>query len=160
MPAETTLQRVILTLFRLMVGWVFLGAALRQIPDAGWSAAGFMGRAAHLTGFYNFLATPPLINIIDATIPWVHLLLGLALILGVFLRPAALVGSVLMILYLIPRIEFPAVFTDAHIFYALIMIYLASVGAGRIWGLQNWVDNLKPLQSYLERYPRIRSALS
>jgi len=156
MLTETTLQRLILTVLRLMVGWVFLGAALRQIPDAGWSAAGFMGRAAYFTGFYNFLSQPPLINIIDTLIPWVHLLLGLALILGVFLRPTALVGSVLMILYLLPRIEFPGVFTDAHIFYVLIMTYLASVGAGRFWGLQNWVDNFKPL----ERYPMVRSVLS
>ena len=156
MPAETTLQRVILTVLRLMVGWVFLGAALRQIPDAGWSAAGFMSRAANFSGFYNFLSTPPLINVIDALIPWVHLLLGLALILGVFMRLAAVVGTVLMILYLLPRIEFPAVFTDAHIFYALIMIYLASVGAGRFWGLQNWVDGLLPA----ERHPRMRAVLS
>lgn len=142
-----------------MVGWVFLGAALRQIPDAGWSAAGFMGRAAYFTGFYNFLATPPLINIIDVLIPWVHLLLGLALIFGVFLRLTAVIGSVLMILYLLPRIEFPGVITDAHIVYSLLMIYLASVGAGRFWGLQGWVDNLKSLQAYFERHPRMREVM-
>lgn len=151
MLTETTLQRVILTAFRLMVGWVFLGAALRQIPDPDWSAAGFLGRSA----FYDLLTTPPLINIIDFLIPWGHLLLGLALILGVFLRLTALVGSVLMILYLLPRIEFPGVFTDPHIIYALLMIYLASVGAGRFWGLQGWVDSLKPL----EQHPRMRSVL-
>lgn len=155
MLTETTLQRVILTALRLMVGWVFLGAALRQIPDAAWSAAGFMGRASYFTGFYNFLSQPPLINIIDALIPWVHLLLGLALILGVFMRLTAVVGSTLMILYLLPRIEFPGVITDAHIFYALIMVYLASVGAGRIWGLQGWIDKLEPL----EKHPRMRSVL-
>lgn len=155
MPSETMLQRVVLTLLRLMVGWVFLGAALRQIPDAGWSAAGFMSRAAHFSGFYTFLSTPPLINIIDAFIPWLHLLLGLALILGVFMRLAAVVGSVLMVLYLLPRIEFPGVVTDPHIFYLLIMIYLASIGAGRFWGLQGRVDKLDPL----ERHPRLRSVL-
>lgn len=152
MLAETTLQRVILTLFRLMVGWVFLGAALRQIPDPNWSAAGFLGRSA----FYDFLTAPPLINIIDFLIPWTHLLLGVALILGVFMRLTAVVGTVLMILYLLPRIEFPAVFTDAHIIYSLLMIYLASAGAGRFWGLQGWIDGLKPL----ERHPRMRSVLS
>jgi thiosulfate dehydrogenase [quinone] large subunit len=151
MTTETTLQRLILTAFRLMVGWVFLGAALRQIPDASWSAVGFLGGAP----YYSLLTQPPLINIIDTLVPWVHLLLGLALILGVFMRLTALVGSVLMILYLLPRIAFPAVFTDAHIIYSLLMIYLASVGAGRFFGLQGWIDGFKPL----ERHPTMRAVL-
>lgn len=141
--------------FRLIVGWVFLGAALRQIPDPTWTASNLLNNATSFAFFFNFLAQPPLIYLIDALIPWVHLLVGLALIFGVFLRGAAVVGSVLMILYLLPRLAFPAAFTDAHVIYSLIMVYLASVGAGRFWGLQGWVDKLE----LVAQHPRLRYVL-
>ncbi|WP_116652884.1 hypothetical protein [Pelagibacterium sediminicola] len=145
MAEPTVLQRLILLAFRFIVGWVFLGAALRQIPDPTWTAANLLNNASTFAFFFNFLAQPPFIYLIDALIPWIHLLLGLALFLGVFLRGAAVVGSILMILYVLPRLSFPEVFTDAHVIYSLIMIYLASIGAGRFWGLQGWVNGLGPI---------------
>ncbi|MDQ0276695.1 putative membrane protein YphA (DoxX/SURF4 family) [Arthrobacter silviterrae] len=64
------------------------------------------------------------------------LLVGLALVLGVALRAAAVGGTALMVLMWLSALPIksnPAV--DEHIIYAAAMIAVAAAGAGRSWGL-------------------------
>lgn len=159
MFTETTLQRVLLFVFRVSIGWVFLGAALRQLPSPDWSAAGFMSGSPNFSGFFELMATPPFLTIIDFVIPWAHLLIGLALILGICMKLGALGGAILMILYYIPRFEFPGTIVEYHLIYALLIVYLAAVHAGRIWGLEGVLSKLGPLQPYVQRYPLMRQAI-
>ena len=64
------------------------------------------------------------------------LFVGLALVLGVALRAAAVGGTALMVLMWLSALPIksnPAV--DEHIIYAAAMIAVAAAGAGRSWGL-------------------------
>ncbi|MBC7157168.1 MAG: DoxX family protein [Rhodobacteraceae bacterium] len=159
MLAETTVQKVLLFLFRVSIGWVLLGAGLRQVPNAEWTAAGFLGNSPNLPGLFGALAQPPFIGIIDVLVPWAHLLIGLALVLGLFMRLSAVAGGVLLFLYYIPRFEFPAV-VDYHIVYVGLLIYLATVHAGRIYGLERWLIEGSPLKGFFDGHPTIRAVAS
>lgn len=165
MFTETRLQQILIVLFRISIGWVFLYAAIRQIPNPEFSAAGFLTGATTFPAFFELMATPPFLTIINVVIPWAHLLLGLALILGIGVRVAAVGGATLMILYYLPRLDFPMVgpnsfIVEYHLVYALMIVYLAAVRAGRIFGLEGWFEKLPATKAYLDRHPVVRSAIA
>lgn len=165
MFTETATQRILLVLFRISIGWVFLFAAIRQIPDPEWSAAGFMSGAKTFPAFFQLMASPPFLPIIDALIPWAHLVIGLALILGIGMRLAAIGGASLMFLYYLPRLDFPMVgpnsfIVEYHLVYMFLIIYLAAVRAGRIFGLEGWLEKQPATRDYLEHHPVLKSTLA
>ncbi|WP_238120926.1 MULTISPECIES: DoxX family protein [unclassified Xanthobacter] len=144
---QTVLQKSLLLAMRLLVGWLFLRAGLRQLFSGEWTAANLLGGAQNLKFVFDFMMQPPLLNIIDTIVPLVHLVLALSFILGIFVSLAGAVGATLMMLYFLPVVQFswspPPAITNEHIVYALIMLYLASVDAGRVWGLQTVIDKLR-----------------
>jgi thiosulfate dehydrogenase (quinone) large subunit len=167
MFAETTLQRTMIVLLRVSMGWVFLWAAIRQIPNPDWSAVGFLSGAKTFPAFFELMATPPFLTIINVLVPWAHLLIGLALILGIGVRLGAIVGAVLMFLYYLPRLDFPFVgegitnlIVEYHLVYTFVIIYLAAVRAGRVFGLEGLLENMPAARTYLEQHPRVRSAIA
>jgi thiosulfate dehydrogenase [quinone] large subunit len=165
MFTETTLQRTLIVLFRVSIGWVFLFAAIRQIPNPEWTAAGFLAEAKTFPAFFQLMASPPFLTIIDAVVPWAHLLIGLALILGIGMRVAAIGGAILLILYYLPRLEFPMVgpnnfIVEYHLVYALLIVYLAAVRAGRVFGLEGWLERQPAARGYLEHHPALKAAIA
>ncbi|MFQ6002871.1 MAG: MauE/DoxX family redox-associated membrane protein [Candidatus Zixiibacteriota bacterium] len=89
--AVLTDKRVVL-IFRLALGVTFVYASLDKI--------------AHPEQFakiiYNYKILPGfLINIFAVTLPWVELLAGLFLILGIFIESASLLISFLLIIFVI-----------------------------------------------------------
>jgi len=62
--------------------------------------------------------------------------------LGVFVRLSAPLGALMMILYYLAALDFPypnphSYLVDEHIIYALALLFLASIRAGRISGLDS-----------------------
>lgn len=154
-------EQLILFLLRISLGWVFLFAALRQIPDPSWSAAGFLSGAKTFPGLFEFFASPTVLPYLDAFIPWVHLLIGAALMLGLGVRLAAWGGALLMVLYYLPRLEGFMVgannfIVEYHLVYALVLLLLAAMHAGRIFGLEQWAQK----QPLVSRSSILRSLLS
>lgn len=164
MFTETTLQRTLIVLLRISMGWVFLFAAIRQIPNPDWSAVGFLSGATTFPAFFELMATPPFLPIINALIPWVHLLIGLALILGIGVRLGAIAGAALMFLYYLPRLDGFMVgpnnfIVEYHLVYTFAIVYLAAVHAGRVFGLEGWLANRPETRGYLEQHPMLRFAV-
>ena len=84
-------KRVVL-IFRVILGVIFIYASLDKI--------------AHPEQFariiYNYKILPPfLINVFAITLPWVELIAGLFLILGIFTESAALLICFLLIVFII-----------------------------------------------------------
>jgi thiosulfate dehydrogenase [quinone] large subunit len=144
---------------RIALGWVFLWAFLDKafalghdtgldpttgktdyFGPAAWihggsPTAGFLGHAVKgpLAGFYSNLAGNPVVD-------WVFMLgllgIGLALILGVGMRIAAVTGAALLVMMwsaVLPPANNP--FMDDHLIYALVLGVLAFLGAGKTFGL-------------------------
>lgn len=149
----------LLAILRFSMGFIFLWAFLDKIfglgfatqPQKAWIAGGSptVGYLSHTDGVFAAI-----FQIISGSVivEWLFMLgllgLGLALILGIGLRIAAVAGSFLMILMWLsqlPLVNNP--FLDEHLIYAMVLILLASVdagqwlGLGRRWGSLNFVKN-------------------
>lgn len=146
-----------LFLLRLALGWLFFYSGITKVLNPDWSAAGYLQGAQTFAGFYHWLLQPDILPAINFLNEWGLLLLGIALILGVFVRVAAVLGALLMLLYYFPGLDFPRIgktgyLVDEHIIYALSLLVLAAFRAGRMWGLEKWCSQL-PICS---RFPRLR----
>ena len=132
-------------------------AGITKIMNPNWSAAGYLKTAKTFPSFYAWLSGPNMLPIINFVNEWGLTLLGVSLILGIFIRLSSVLGALLMILYYLPALDFPyldhSFIVDDHIIYALVLILLATLRAGRTWGLDNWCLNL-PICS---RFPRLRN---
>ena len=160
--AETATQRgsrYIAAAIRLSLGWTFLWAFLDKTfalghetgVDPKTGAVDYFGSAAWIhggsptQGFLGFATKGPLAGSYqnlagNPVIDWIFMLgllgIGLALILGVGMRIAAGAGA-LMLLMMWSAVLPPAnnLFMDDHIIYALVLVLLALIGAGKTWGL-------------------------
>jgi thiosulfate dehydrogenase (quinone) large subunit len=153
----TTSQSRILFLLRLALGWLFFYAGITKILNPTWSAAGYLQGAKTFTGLYHWFTQPGILPVINLINEWGLLLIGISLLLGIFVRLSTVSGAVLMLLYYFPGLTFPYIgqnsfIIDEHIIYAIALLLLGSLQAGRIWGLENWCSNL-PICS---KYPRLR----
>ncbi len=140
-------KKINIFLLRIAMGWFFFYAGITKVLDPNWSAAGYLKGAKTFVSFYSWLGQPSILPIVDFLNQWGLLLLGLALIIGLFVRPAALLGVLLMLLYYLPSLHFSfagehALLVDEHIIYILVLILLGATRAGRIWGLDKFMPKI------------------
>lgn len=153
-------QKVVLFLLRVSLGWLFFYAGVTKLFDPGWTAAGYLQGAKTFGWFYEWLLTPNVLPIVNFLNEWGLTLLGVSLILGVAVRLSAMLGALLMLLYYFVILDFPypnahSFIVDEHIIYALALLLLACVRAGRVWGLERWCASL-PVCS---KFPKLRNLL-
>lgn len=162
-PASTerSFARYLWAVIRLGMGWVFLwpfmdkvfGLGHETVSAESWlnggnPTMGFLsGAAGPFAGFYHDIAGAGLVNVIFMA----GLLgIGVALLLGIAMRPACIAGATMFVLMwsasLPPEND---VFLDSHIIYAVLLIGLATVGAGKTLGLgERWAQT-----ELVQRYP-------
>ena len=94
-------KKLIITLFRVAIGWHFLYEGISKMLVPNWSAAGYLANATGpFAGFYQSLAASEgLMKIIDPLNMAGLVLIGLGLFLGVFIRLSSVSGIVLLMLY-------------------------------------------------------------
>ena len=156
----TQFQKITLFLLRIATGWMMFYAGITKVLNPEWSAAGYLKSARAFVDFYQWLTNPGLLPIVNFVNKWGLTLLGISLILGIGVRLSSILGSILMLLYYFPILDFPypnphSFLVDEHIIYAFVLLLLASLRAGRVWGLENWCSNL-PICS---KFPRLREWL-
>ena len=90
-----------LVILRMAIGWHFLYEGLVKLMNPNWSSVGFLlDSHGFMESFFHSLTTNPnTVNIIDQLNIWGLILIGLALILGFFSRPACILGIVLLAAY-------------------------------------------------------------
>ena len=137
------LPKLSLLLLRVALGWLFFYAGITKVLNPEWSAAGYLAGAKNFTGFYQWLASPAILPITNFLNEWGLTLLGVALILGVFVRISSLLGALMMLLYYLVILEFPhpnahAYIVDEHIIYIAILLFFAATQAGRFYGFDRW----------------------
>ncbi|HKL32958.1 MAG TPA: DoxX family protein [Tangfeifania sp.] len=94
-------KKLIITVFRVAIGWHFLYEGLSKLWVENWSAAGYLANATGpFAGFYHWMASSEtLMSIIDPVNIAALILIGLALFLGIAIRISAISGVVLLLLY-------------------------------------------------------------
>lgn len=153
-------QNLSLFLLRVTMGWMFFYAGITKVLNPEWSAAGYLKGAKTFSWFFQSLLNPSVLPVVNFINEWGLTLLGVSLILGVGVRLSSLLGAVLMLLYYLPILNFPypnahSYIVDEHIIYIFVLLYLAAIRAGRVWGLEAWCSRL-PICSKL---PRLREWL-
>lgn len=143
-----SLTKISLFLMRISMGWLFLYAGLTKVFNPEWSAVGYLQGAKSFTGFYQWLLQPEILPTINFINQWGLTLLGLSLILGLFVRPSAILGAFLMLLYYFPVFHFPyagahSFIVNENIIYAVSLLLLSATSAGRFWGLDSFWRKLK-----------------
>jgi thiosulfate dehydrogenase [quinone] large subunit len=136
---------------RLCLGWTFLWPFLDKAFGLGHETAsadawlsggnptqGFLSHSAGpFSGIYQSIAGAGVVNVLFMT---GLLAIGVALLLGVAMRPACIAGAtMLMLMWSASLPPENNLFMDDHIIYALVLIGLAAVGAGKTLGLgERW----------------------
>jgi thiosulfate dehydrogenase (quinone) large subunit len=143
---ESGPERFLIVFFRLAMGWTFLWAAIHHFGDDKF-VAGFLTHTKTLHDFYAPLTAPAVVSVLTLLVEYGHLLIGLSLISGLFVRASAPFATALMLLYWSAHMDFPYIdninnlLIDYHIVYAGVLTYLILKRAGQVFGLDAWVFN-------------------
>jgi thiosulfate dehydrogenase [quinone] large subunit len=142
---------------RIAMGWIFLQAGLTKVFDPDWTAAGYLNNAVPegnpFMDFWSTLAGSPLIDFMNQ---WGLTLVGLALLLGIFVRFSAFWGAVIMLFYWLSGLsgglaDFLPVahgyVVDEHIVYIVLLFGLGALGAGRVLGIDALLEKTDFVQS-------------
>lgn len=94
-------KKIIITVFRMAIGWHFLYEGISKMITANWSAAGFLANSTGpFAGFYHWMAgAEGIMGIVDPVNIAGLILVGLGLALGLALRLSSISGIVLLMLY-------------------------------------------------------------
>ena len=144
---------------RLVMAWTFLQAGLDKLLAGDWTAANFLLNAIPpgnpLAGFFTTLGTDyvGLVNVLNV---WGQILVGLALLVGAFVRFSAFWGAVMMLFYWLASLEgglldgLPIAHgwvVDSHLVYAVLLFGLGAIGAGRIVGVDEYLEATSVVQN-------------
>ena len=152
---------------RLTMGAAFLGAGLGKfafVSGEAFDATGYlMGAEGPVAGIYaSMAATPALMEMVNVIVPVTQVLIGLALITGAFVRLAALGGAMQMSMFYLGSWEVagPLGFVNSDFVYLVVFLAVAAFGAGRILGLDKYIEQLEVGgEALIERYPKLRYVL-
>ncbi|ELY92369.1 DoxX family protein [Natrialba hulunbeirensis JCM 10989] len=154
---------------RFVMGGMILFAGLGKvafISGEAFDASGFLlhgvDPASPVSGLFAAMAgNVALLEIINVVVPVTQVLIGVALIAGAFVRLAALGGAMQMTMFYLGGWEgqWLAAF-DYTLIYAIVFLAIAAFGAGRILGLDRYIEQIDVGgQALVERFPRLRYVL-
>ncbi|HUH16947.1 MAG TPA: DoxX family protein [Methylomirabilota bacterium] len=171
MNARTGSRAYGILALRLLTGWVFLYAGFEKLVGAEpFSATGFLQFATGGTAagaaegaivnpthaiWVDLAANSTMMPIVDFMIPWGQLLIGVALILGLATRFAAVMGFLMMGFITIAAWDFLHGFVNYTGFLAVVTLLVGVIRAGEVYGLDAIVDE----QPIVKRTPVLRYVL-
>jgi len=159
-------------LLRIVMGWtLFQGGVTKLVtyldanPDNNWTAAGYLANAVPagnpFMGVWGSMAGSPLIDLLNM---WGLTLTGLGLLVGALVRWNAFWGAIMMLFYWAAALEggllagLPLAHgwvVDDHIVYAVLLFGLGAFGAGRILGVDSYLEET----SFVQNNPWLRYLL-
>jgi len=141
---------------RVVMGWILFYAGMTKLLDPTWTAQEFLYEAASRQIPFAFVwgaLADHWLWIVNPMNRWGETLIGLCLLLGALVRFAAVMGIVMMTLYYFAHLPLEWGFiVDYHIVYIMLLFGLAAVGAGRLLGLDYYLENNVPVPRWWSRY--------
>ncbi|MFC7214955.1 DoxX family protein [Saliphagus sp. GCM10025334] len=151
---------------RFVIGGMILFAGIGKVSDWPFDASGYLvhgvDAASPVSGLYaSMAANAALMDVINVAIPVTQVLIGLALIAGAFVRLAALGGALQMTAFYLGGWEGDVLaLFDSTLIYAVVFLAVAAFGAGRILGLDRYLEQIEIRgEALVERYPAMRYLL-
>jgi thiosulfate dehydrogenase [quinone] large subunit len=151
---------------RLMMGLAFLQSGVDKVLAGSFSASGYLLNAPAANGspfadlFVAMGNTAWFVGFVNVAVPWGELLIGLGLLVGAFTRLAAFWGAFMMLLFYFGNWSVSHGYINGDFAYMLVFLAVAAFGAGRILGLDPYIEQYdvggEPL---IERFPWMRYLL-
>ncbi|MFD1687323.1 DoxX family protein [Halobellus litoreus] len=151
---------------RLMIGVAFFQSGIDKVLSGSFSAAGYLQNAPPANGspvaglFVAMGETPWFVDFVNIAVPWGEVLIGLGVIFGALTRLAAFWGAFMMLLFYLGNWEISHGYINGDFAYMLVFLSVAAFGAGRILGLDAYIEQYEvggePL---IQRYPWMRYLL-
>src|SRR5271169_4617397 len=144
-------EKALIVFFRLTMGWTFLWAGIHHFGDDKF-VVGFLSHVKTFHDVYAPLTNPAIVPTLTFLVEYGHLLIGMSLISGLFVRVSAPFAIMLMLLYWTAHMDFPYIenvnnyLVDYHIVYAGVLVYLIVKHAGHVFGLDGLVSKLSAVQ--------------
>ncbi|MFC6731087.1 MULTISPECIES: DoxX family protein [unclassified Haladaptatus] len=146
---------------RLVIGFAFLYTGLEKVLN-GFSAAGYLGNVAAANGnplegmFLWMSQTPWFVDFVNVAVPWGEVFIGLGLMVGLLTRLAAFFGAFMMLMFYFGNWNMAHGFINSDFMYMLVFLAVAAFGAGRILGLDAFVERYEiDGTALIEKYPAL-----
>jgi thiosulfate dehydrogenase [quinone] large subunit len=105
-------------------------------------------------------SSPLFLDFVNVAVPWGELLIGLGLLVGGLTRLAAFWGAFMMLMFYLGNWSVSHGYINGDFAYMLTFLAVAAFGAGRILGVDQYIEGYevdgRPL---VERYPWTRYLL-
>ncbi len=152
---------------RLMMGYAFLYSGVTKLTAAEpFGAGGYLATVAAtngnpLAGAFAWMgSTPWFVEFASVAVPWGETLIGLGLVVGALVRLAAFFGALMMLLFYFGNWSVEHGVINGDFAYMLVFLAVAAFGAGRILGLDAFVEQYDVGGvALVERYPWLEYVL-
>ena len=148
---------------RLMMGLAFLQSGVDKVLSGSFSAGGYLMNApaangSPAAGLFEAMGSSQLfLDFVNVAVPWGEVLIGLGLLVGGLTRLAAFFGAFMMLLFYLGNWEISHGYINGDFAYMLTFLAVAAFGAGRILGVDQYVEQYEVGgQPLVERYPWAR----
>jgi len=151
---------------RLMMGLAFFQSGLDKVLSGSFSAGGYLMNAPQangspVAGLFEAMGSSQLfLDFVNVAVPWGELLIGLGLLVGGLTRLAAFWGAFMMLMFYLGNWSVSHGYINGDFAYMLVFLAVAAFGAGRILGVDQYLEQYeldgRPL---VERYPWSRYLL-
>ncbi|PSP80301.1 DoxX family protein [Halobacteriales archaeon QS_1_68_20] len=142
-----------------MIGFAFLYSGVDKILG-GFGAEGYLIHAAGangnpLEGLFLWMGqTGWFVDFVNVAVPWGETAIGPGIIVGLLTRLAAFFGALMMLLFYFGNWDMAHGPINSDFAYMLVFLSIAAFGAGRILGLDAYVEQYEvDGQPLIERYP-------
>ncbi|MGM0604588.1 MAG: DoxX family protein [Halobacteriota archaeon] len=148
---------------RLMMGIAFLNAGLGKLLAAEpFDAAGYLAFATVENGspladvFVWMAGSGAMMSVVNVAVPFGQVAIGLGLLVGAFVRLAAFFGAFMMLMFYFGNWSVAHGYVNGDFAYMLVFLAVAAFGAGRILGLDAWIEAYEiDGEPVLEKYPKL-----
>jgi thiosulfate dehydrogenase [quinone] large subunit len=148
-----------LFIIRVLTGWWMFHAGLTKVWEtyvlgqpfgAGWFIK-FAASGTILEPVLSVFNSPAGIAFTNFMIPWGELLIGLGVLLGAFTRLAAFFGAFLMFFFYFVNAGWSHGLFSSDLMGLVLFVTIAVFGAGRIWGLDQYLERMNFAQNRFAR---------
>jgi len=161
-----SLSALFIVMLRATIGGMILFAGIGKVTGEPFDASGYLVHApdvaSPVSGLYAAMgSTPWFVEFANVFVPATQLLIGTALVIGAFVRLAALGGAMQMALFYLGGWsgDVLALF-DSTLVYAVVFLTVAAFGAGRVLGLDAYIERIEVGgEALTERFPALRYVL-
>ena len=149
-------QSGLLVTLRMLIGWHLLYEGLVKLLNPQWSSYAFLeGSQGLFAGIADWITSSPgVLSVVDSLNGWGLVVIGLALILGLFTRPAAFAGAALVGLYYLfnpPLIGMAAtvpmegsyLIVNKNLIEAVTLLLIGVSPGARLFGIDMLFENRK-----------------